>query len=136
VRRCSVDRGLDGGLLLSDTWSCGLRTVSLKEEGGARMTWWPVAWGRSNNGFSSASGAVVAEVNNEVSRGEAGVDGQERGTTSAGRSPYSRTRRWPRAAETVGRNGGRNGGEAIGGQGGSHGLNAVSTAVPLFGPCG
>jgi hypothetical protein len=67
----SVDRGLNGGLLFGDTWSCGLRTVSLKEEGGARMTRWPVAWGRGNNGFSSASGAAVAEENSEESRGEA-----------------------------------------------------------------
>jgi hypothetical protein len=35
TRRCSVDRGLNGGLLFSDSWSCGLRTVMLKEEGGS-----------------------------------------------------------------------------------------------------
>jgi hypothetical protein len=34
ARWCSVDRGLNGGLLFGDTWSCGLRMVSLKEEGG------------------------------------------------------------------------------------------------------
>jgi hypothetical protein len=67
----SVDRGLNGGLLFSDTWSCGLRTVSLKEEGGARATWWLVTWGRSNDGFSSALGVAMAEVNSEESRGEA-----------------------------------------------------------------
>jgi hypothetical protein len=43
VRCLSVDRGLGGGLFLSDTWSGGLRMVSLKEEGGARATRWPVA---------------------------------------------------------------------------------------------
>jgi hypothetical protein len=35
MRQRSMDRGLNGGLLFGDTWSCGLRTVSLKEEGGA-----------------------------------------------------------------------------------------------------
>jgi hypothetical protein len=66
-----MDWGLNGGLLFGDTWSCGLRTVSLKEEGGARATRWPVSWGRSNDGFSSASGAAVAEVNGEESKDEA-----------------------------------------------------------------
>jgi hypothetical protein len=64
----SVDRGLNSGLLFGDTWSCGLRMVSLKEEGGAQATRWLVAWGRSNDGFSSASGAAVVEVNSEESR--------------------------------------------------------------------
>jgi hypothetical protein len=67
----SVDRGLNGGLLFSHTWSSGLRTVSLKDEGGARATRWPVAWARSNDGFSSMWGVVVAEANGEESRGEA-----------------------------------------------------------------
>jgi hypothetical protein len=44
ARRRSVDSGLNGGLLFSDTWSYGLRMISLKEEGGARATQWPVAW--------------------------------------------------------------------------------------------
>jgi hypothetical protein len=35
TRRGSVDRGLNGGLLFSDSWSCGLRMVLLEEEGGA-----------------------------------------------------------------------------------------------------
>jgi hypothetical protein len=65
---------------------------------------------------------------------------KKRGSSSVGHSSYSLMRRWPRAAETVGRNGGGNGGgngdEAMGGQGGGHGPNAVDTAVPLFGPCG
>jgi hypothetical protein len=43
MRRLLVDRGLGGGLFLGDTWSGGLRMVSLKEEGGARTTRWPVA---------------------------------------------------------------------------------------------
>jgi hypothetical protein len=81
-----VDRELNGGLLFSDTWSCGLGTVSLKEEGGARATRWPVAWGRSNDGFSSASGAAVAEVNGEESRGKAGAEEEERRSSSTGRS--------------------------------------------------
>jgi hypothetical protein len=34
-----------GGLRSGDSWRCGLRTASLKEEGGARVTRWPVAWG-------------------------------------------------------------------------------------------
>jgi hypothetical protein len=93
-----VDRGLNDDLLFGDTWSCGLRTVSLKEEGGARATRWPAAWGRSNNGFSSVSGAAVAEANGEESRGEAGAEIEER------------RRRWPMAAEMVGGNGGGHGG--------------------------
>jgi hypothetical protein len=133
--RCSVDRGLDDDLLLGDTWSGGLRTVSLKEEGGARATRWPVA-GESNDGFSSALGSAVAEVNGEASRAEAGVEGEERGSSLAGRSSSSCTIRWLRAAETVGGNGGRNGGEAVGGLGGGHGLNVVGTAAVLFGLCG
>jgi hypothetical protein len=35
--------------------------------------------GESNDSFLSASGAVVAEVNNEESRGKAGVEGEEKG---------------------------------------------------------
>jgi hypothetical protein len=30
-----ADRELNGGLLFRNTWSCGLRMVLLKEEGGA-----------------------------------------------------------------------------------------------------
>jgi hypothetical protein len=86
MRRCSVDRGLNGILLFSDTWSCGLRIVSLKEEGGARATRWPVAWGRSNDDFSLASGAAVVEANGEESRDEAGAEEEERRSSSAGRS--------------------------------------------------
>jgi hypothetical protein len=74
----------------------------------------------------------VAEANSEETRGEAGAEGEERGSSSVGRSSYSRTRRWPRAAEMVG----GNGGEAVGGRGGGRGSNAVGTAAPLFGPCG
>jgi hypothetical protein len=44
TRRRSVDRGLNDGLLFGDSWSCGLRTVLLEEEGGARAKRWPVAW--------------------------------------------------------------------------------------------
>jgi hypothetical protein len=99
------------------------------------MTRWSVDWGRSNDGFSSALGAAVVEANGEVSRGEVGEEGEERGSSSAGCSSYSPTRRWPRAVETVGGNGGGNGGEAMGRQGSGCGLNAVSTAVLLFGPC-
>jgi hypothetical protein len=61
---------------------------------------------------------------------------KKKGSSLVGRSSYSRMRRWPRAAETVGGNGEENSGEAMGGQGGSHGLNTVGTVAPLFGPCG
>jgi hypothetical protein len=61
---------------------------------------------------------------------------KKRGSSSVGRSSYSCTRRWPRAAETVGGNDGRNGSEAMGGQGSSRSPNAVGMAAPLFGPCG
>jgi hypothetical protein len=84
MRRRSVDRGLNDSLLFGDTWSYGLRTVSLKEEGGARATRRPMAWGRSNDGFSSASGAVVAEANGEESRGEAGAEEEEKRSSSVG----------------------------------------------------
>jgi hypothetical protein len=70
----------------------------------------------------------VAEVNGEASRAKAGAEGEERGSSLAGRSSSSRTIRWPRAAETVGGNGGRNDG--------GHGPNVVGIAAPLFGPCG
>jgi hypothetical protein len=73
--------------------------------------------GESNDGFSSMSGVVAVEANDEESRGEAGAEGEERESSLAGSSSYSRTRRWPRAAKTVG----RNGSEAVGGQGGGHG---------------
>jgi hypothetical protein len=46
------------------------------------------------------------------------------------------TRRWPRAAETVGETAGGSGGDAMGGQRGGHGLNAVVMVTSLFGPCG
>jgi hypothetical protein len=42
----------------------------------------------------------------------------KRGSPLVGRSPYSRTRRWLRAAEMVG-------GEAVGGQGGGRSLDMV-----------
>jgi hypothetical protein len=51
--RCYVDRGVNDNLLFGGTWSCGLRTAPIKEEGGASATWWPVPWGRSIDGFSS-----------------------------------------------------------------------------------
>jgi hypothetical protein len=86
VQRRSVDRGLKGGLLFDDTWSCGLRTVSLKEKGGARATRWPVAWGRSNDDFLSALGAAVVEANGEESSGEAGAEEEERRSSAVGRS--------------------------------------------------
>jgi hypothetical protein len=38
VRQRLMDRGLNDDLLIGDRWSYGLRTVSLKEEGGARAT--------------------------------------------------------------------------------------------------
>jgi hypothetical protein len=53
-----------------------------------------------------------------------------RGTPFKGHS-----RRWPRAVETVGGKADGSGSEAVGGQGGGRGPNAISTAVPLFGPC-
>jgi hypothetical protein len=43
-----------GGLRSGDSWSCGLRTTSLKKEGDARVTQWPAAWGGDNVGSSSA----------------------------------------------------------------------------------
>jgi hypothetical protein len=95
--------------------------------------WW---LGESNDDFSSTSGVAVVEVNGEASRGEAGAEEEERGSSSAWHSSYSRTRRWPRAADTVGGNGGGKSGEAMGGQGGSHGPNMGGMAAPLFGPCG
>jgi hypothetical protein len=49
----------------------------------------------------------VAEVNGEASRGEVGAEGEERGSSLAGRSSYSHSRRWLRAAETVGGDGSR-----------------------------
>jgi hypothetical protein len=61
---------------------------------------------------------------------------KKRGSSSVGRSSYSHMSRWPRAAETMGGNGGGNGGEAMGRQGGDHGPNTVGTAAPLFRPCG
>jgi hypothetical protein len=33
--RCYVDRGVNDNLLFGGTWSCGLRTAPIKEEGGA-----------------------------------------------------------------------------------------------------
>jgi hypothetical protein len=72
----SVDRGLNGGLLFANTWSCRLRMVSLKEKGDAQATQWPMGWGRSNDSFSLASGAAVAEVNDEESRGETWAEGE------------------------------------------------------------
>jgi hypothetical protein len=53
------------------------------------------------------------------------------------RAPFKAcTRRWPRAAETVGETAGGSGGDAMGGQRGGHGLNAVVMVASLFGPCG
>jgi hypothetical protein len=51
------------------------------------------------------------------------VEEEERGAPEGGGAPFKgRTRRWPRAVETVG------------GQGSGRGPNAVGTAAPLFGP--
>jgi hypothetical protein len=66
--------GANDGLLFGDTWSCGLRMASLKEEGGARAMRWSVAWGRSNDDFSSVwwreeqSGSEGAEKSEEEAK--------------------------------------------------------------------
>jgi hypothetical protein len=96
---------------------------------------WPVAW-ESNDGFSSASGAAVAEATGEESRGEAGADGEERGSSSTG-APLKaaqgggrgQRKLWAGTAAEMAS-------EVVGRQGGGHGLNVVGTTVPLFGPCG
>jgi hypothetical protein len=85
LQRRSVDRGLNGGLLFSDSWSCGLMMVLLEEEGGAQATRWPVAWGKQQ-WLSSTSGVAVVEANGEENRGEVEVEGEERGSSLAGRS--------------------------------------------------
>jgi hypothetical protein len=56
--------------------------------------------------------------------------------TGRGAPFKGRTRRWPRAAETVGGTTGGRDGEAMGRQGGGCSLNAVSVTAPLFRPCG
>jgi hypothetical protein len=73
VRWRSVDKGLDGDLLLGDTWSSGLRTVSLNEEGGAQATRWPLAWGKQRRllvGVGCSGGR--GERRGEQGRGRSG----------------------------------------------------------------
>jgi hypothetical protein len=63
--------------------------------------------------------------------------GGGKGQLMGRRAPFKDcTRRWPRAAETVGETAGGSGGEAMGGQCGGHSLNAVVMVASLFGPCG
>jgi hypothetical protein len=56
-RWSSVDRGLNGGHLFGDSWSCGLRTVLLEEEGGARAMRQPVVWGKQRQFLVSVGGS-------------------------------------------------------------------------------
>jgi hypothetical protein len=134
TRRRSVDRGLNDGLLFGDSWSCGLRTVCsrTKEAHERRGGWW---LGERNDGFLSGSSVAMAEVNARRAGARREQKEKKRGSSSTRCSSYSCTRRWLRKTETVGENGGRNGGEAMGKQVGGRGPNAVGTTASLFGPC-
>jgi hypothetical protein len=72
-------------------------------------------------------GAVVGAgtTRGEIEVGVSGRRRSKRGSSSVGRSPYSRTRRWPWAAEPVG-------GEAVVRQGSGHGPDMVGMGGVIF----
>jgi hypothetical protein len=95
-----------GGLRSGDNWSCGLRTTSIKEEGGARVTWWPTAWGGGGQNWQLIGAAAAKSTVRERSRetvqdsdggmaSPLGHDSEEKGCKDMG------DRTWPTATAVL-----------------------------------